>query len=78
VRPPWYMLAPYAVLQHGPGPTWLLGLVLLAVAFGVLLLPSWAPRTGAAPGSRRARVVGIAALVVWTLLSIVGLVLERR
>lgn len=78
VRPPWYMLAPYAVIEHGPGPTWLLGLVLLAVAFAVLLLPSWAPRFGAEPASRRARVVGLVALAVWALLSVAGAVMEHR
>jgi ubiquinol-cytochrome c reductase cytochrome b subunit len=78
VRPPWYMLAPYAVMQHGPGPSWLLGSFLLIVAFAVLLLPSWAPRLGDAPTSRRARVVGLAALGLWALLSVAGAVLEHR
>jgi quinol-cytochrome oxidoreductase complex cytochrome b subunit len=78
VSPPWYMLAPYAVIQHGPGPTWLLGLVLLTVAFAVLLLPSWAPRIGDGASPRRARIAGVAALVLWTALSIAGAVLERR
>ena len=78
VRPPWYMLAPYAVIEHGPGPTWLLGLGLLLVAFAVLLLPSWAPRFGADPVSRRARMTGLVALALWALLSVAGAVLEHR
>jgi quinol-cytochrome oxidoreductase complex cytochrome b subunit len=78
VRPPWYMLAPYAVIEHGPGPTWLLGLGLLAVALAVLLLPLWAPRGGAGQDTRRARLVGIVALAAWAALSIAGAILERR
>ncbi|HET9326193.1 MAG TPA: cytochrome b N-terminal domain-containing protein [Candidatus Eisenbacteria bacterium] len=77
-RPPWYMLAPYAIIQFAPGPTWLLGLALLAVAFGVLLLPLWAPRDTASRSMGRARIVGIAVLAVWAGLSILGAILERR
>jgi quinol-cytochrome oxidoreductase complex cytochrome b subunit len=78
VRPPWYMLAPYAVLEHGPGPTWLLGLGLVLVAFAVLLLPSWAARLGGDRPARRARIAGLVALALWTALSVAGAVLERR
>jgi ubiquinol-cytochrome c reductase cytochrome b subunit len=78
VRPPWYMLAPYAVIEHGPGPTWLLGSFLLIVALAVLMLPSWAPRFGAAPASRRARITGLVALGLWALLSVGSAVLEHR
>lgn len=77
-RPPWYMLAPYAVIEHGPGPTWLLGLGLLAAAFAVLLLPLWAPRVAGGGDARRARVAGIVALAAWAALSVVGAILERR
>lgn len=78
VRPPWYILAPYAVIEHGPGPTWLLGSGLLAVALAVLLLPYWAPRVGLARDTRRARVGAIVALVVWAGLGVAGAILERR
>jgi quinol-cytochrome oxidoreductase complex cytochrome b subunit len=78
VRPPWYMLAPYAVIEHGPGPTWLLGSGLLAVALAVLLLPLWAPRADGGRDTRRARVAGIVALAAWAALSVLGAVLERR
>jgi quinol-cytochrome oxidoreductase complex cytochrome b subunit len=78
VRPPWYMLASYAVVEHGPGPAWLLGLILLIAAFAVLLLPSWSPRFGIEPASRRARIAGLAALALWALLSVLGAVLEHR
>jgi quinol-cytochrome oxidoreductase complex cytochrome b subunit len=78
VRPPWYMLAPYAVIEGGPGPAWLLGLLLLAVALAVLLLPLWAPRVAGARDLRRMRVAGLAAMVVWVALSVAGAVMERR
>lgn len=78
VRPPWYMLAPYAVIEHGPGPAWLLGSGLLAVALAVLLLPAWAPRVGGGGGRRRARTAGLVVLAVWAALSVAGAILERR
>lgn len=78
VRPPWYMLAPYAVIEYGPGPTWLLGFGLLVVAFAVLLMPMWAPRVAGDRSVRRVRVVGIVALAAWVAFSIAGAVLERR
>ena len=78
VRPPWYMLAPFAVIEHGPGPTWLLGLALLAVAFAVLLLPLWGPRIADGTTVRRVRGAGILALAVWAALSVLGAILERR
>ena len=78
VRPPWYMLAPYAVIEHGPGPPWLLGLGLLFAAFAVLLLPQWAPRVGAALPTRRARMAGLVVLAAWAALSVAGAILERR
>lgn len=76
VRPPWYMLAPYAVFERGPGPSWLLGLGLLATAGAVLLLPLWGPRAGG--HGWRARLIGITALALWVLLSVAGALVERR
>ncbi len=77
VRPPWYMLAPYALLQRMPLPTWVSGLLLLAAAFAVLLLPLWARERGFfRPG--RLRAWGITALALWTGLSVVGLLIDRR
>jgi len=78
VRPPWYMLASYVLLQHLPVPAWLSGLVLLAAALAVLLLPLWL-RGEETPGlRRRARLVGSAVLVVWFALSVLGALLGRR
>ncbi|MEK7330841.1 MAG: cytochrome b N-terminal domain-containing protein [Candidatus Eisenbacteria bacterium] len=78
VRPPWYMLAPYAVIENGPGPSWLLGLLLLAVAFAVLLLPLWAPRAAGGRALGRMRLWGLCALAAWTALSVLGAFMERR
>jgi quinol-cytochrome oxidoreductase complex cytochrome b subunit len=78
VRPPWYMLAPYLVIERLPGPTWLAGLALLASAFAVLLLPLWAPRIEGDAGHRRMRWWGVLALAAWVALSLLGAVLERR
>jgi len=77
IRPPWYMLAPYAIFERGPGPAWFLGLGLLAAAGAILLLPLWVPRFA---GDRmpRVRLVGVAVLVVWVALSVGGALVERR
>ena len=77
-KPPWYMLAAYTIFQHVPGPSWIPGLVMLAVAFGILLLPLWAP---AAPGpatERRLRIGGVAVLALWLALVATGLLTGRR
>jgi quinol-cytochrome oxidoreductase complex cytochrome b subunit len=76
-RPPWYMLAPYTLFQVIPGPDWIVGLVLLVAALAVLLLPFWI-REDESPGRRRAiRIGGVAALVLWTLLCVAGVFLDR-
>ncbi|HVP13921.1 MAG TPA: cytochrome b N-terminal domain-containing protein [Terriglobales bacterium] len=76
VRPPWYMLASYALLQHFPLPA-LSGLVLFAAAIAVLLLPLWL-RDETPAARARTRIVGAAVLVVWIALSVLGALLGRR
>jgi quinol-cytochrome oxidoreductase complex cytochrome b subunit len=76
VRPPWYMLAPYAVLQGLPIPTWITGLLLVAAAFAVLLLP-FLIRTDREAAARRIRLGGVIALALWALLSVAGALLDR-
>lgn len=77
VRPPWYMLAPYAIFQLVPLPHWLSGSLLLAAALAVLLLPLGVRERGLL-GPGRVRMAGLAALVLWTALSVVGFLIERR
>jgi ubiquinol-cytochrome c reductase cytochrome b subunit len=78
VRPPWYMLASYVLLQHLPVPAWLSGLVLLAAALAVLLLPLWLRGEWTRALRHRFRWVGGAVLVVWFGLSVLGALLGRR
>jgi quinol-cytochrome oxidoreductase complex cytochrome b subunit len=73
-RPPWYMLAPYALLQGAPGPAWLWGTLLLLGAFAVLLIPLWLRVGEAARG--RLRAWGALALAAWLALSLAGLRLD--
>ncbi len=75
-RPPWYMLAPYALLQRGPAPQWVTGLVLVLASFAVLLLPWWL-RGGQGREIRDARWWGLGLLVAWIGLSLAGAVLDR-
>jgi ubiquinol-cytochrome c reductase cytochrome b subunit len=77
VRPPWYMLAPYAVQQGLHLPPWLGGIVLVAIAFAVPLLP-WLARDGHLGDHRRVRLIGVAGLALWVLLSAYGAVMEHR
>jgi len=77
MRPPWYMLAPYVLLQHLPLP-WLSGLVLLAAAIAVPLLPLWLRGDETRERKHRVRLAGAAVLGVWLVLSVLGALLERR
>ena len=77
MRPPWYMLAPYVLLQHLPLP-WLSGLVLLAAAIAVPLLPMWLRGDETRERKHRVRLAGAALLGVWLVLSVLGALLERR
>jgi quinol-cytochrome oxidoreductase complex cytochrome b subunit len=76
VRPPWYMFAPYAIIQRFPLPQAVSGLLLLAAAFAVLLLPFWL-RSPIAQNGRRLRIAGLAVLGLWIALSVAGALMER-
>lgn len=78
VRPPWYMLAPYTVLQGTPLPKWIGGLGLLVVAFVILLLPLGLRGDGTPASRRRLRIAGVALVVVWLVLTLLGMQLDRR
>ena len=77
VRPPWYMLAPYALLQLAPVPMWVSGGLLLVAALAVLLLPLWVRERGPlTPG--RVRAAGLVALGLWAALSVAGFWIDRK
>jgi quinol-cytochrome oxidoreductase complex cytochrome b subunit len=76
-RPPWYLLAPYALLHSGAGPTWLLGTALMISVLVVFLLPSWVRGEGTPPALRRARWLGAIAILAWLALAVAGALMER-
>jgi len=76
VQPPWYMLALYAADQL-PVPGWIPGLLALVVCVAIPFLPELLKRTGDRLDERRLRIAGVAVLVVWVILSIMGFVVER-
>ena len=76
-RPPWYMHAAYALLQRSPiGPSFV-GAIMLAIAFGILLLPWWAPRVSRQLPEGRLRIVGILAVAIWLGLTVLGQFMDR-
>jgi quinol-cytochrome oxidoreductase complex cytochrome b subunit len=77
-RPPWYMLAPYALVQGLPLPAWITGLVLVLVAFGILLLPPLANRLPGVDTRGRLRYAGVGVLALWVALTVWGAFMERR
>lgn len=76
-RPPWYMHAAYAVVQRVPLSSWLVGSVLLILAFGLLLLPWWAPKASERVPESRLRLAGVITFAVWLALSVLGAFLDR-
>jgi quinol-cytochrome oxidoreductase complex cytochrome b subunit len=76
VRPPWYMLAPYAVLHGARVPAWASGGALVVAALAVLLLPFLVLGRGAR--SPRVRALGMVALAAWVGLSLLALTLDRK
>jgi quinol-cytochrome oxidoreductase complex cytochrome b subunit len=77
-RPPWYLLAPYALLQRMPGPAWLWGLVLTFACLAVASLPFWQRGEGSARGPGRARLAGALVAAAWLALTVLGAFLDRR
>jgi quinol-cytochrome oxidoreductase complex cytochrome b subunit len=79
VRPPWYMLAPYMVMQSVPLPRWITGGLLVLAAFAVLLLPLLEKRLGGfGRDEKRMRMAGAGLMGLWIALSVLGALLERR
>lgn len=77
MRPPWYMLAPYTLIERGFGPRWLMGAGLSVASLLVLLVPLWVRGPDDAPTRRRARVWGGVAFGVWIALGVFGMFLDR-
>jgi quinol-cytochrome oxidoreductase complex cytochrome b subunit len=79
-RPPWYLLAPHALIEAFPAwvPRQVRGLLPEAVLLAVILVPFLDP---GAPTERRRRLfrnLGFAVLGLWLLLTLVGWMLEVR
>ena len=79
-RAPWYLLAPHALLEAFPSfvPRFLRGLVPEAILAAVLFLPFLDRESGTGARRRMFRVLGIAALVLWAVLTWAGWLLEVR
>jgi ubiquinol-cytochrome c reductase cytochrome b subunit len=77
-RPPWYMLAPYVLFQRLPVPAWIPGLLVLAAALAVLLLPAIVARAGQRLDDRRVQMGGIVVIAGWLALTVLGLFVDRR
>lgn len=75
VRPPWYLLAPYFVLERLPGfaAGWVALLLALALLFGPFLFRG----SDARASLGRARLWGIVLVVVWIALTAAGVFLDR-
>jgi len=76
-RPPWYMLAPYALYQV-PVPHWIPGLFLILVALALPFLPVLRSLAGSRLDERRIRRAGLAVFALWLALSFVGAFVDRR
>jgi quinol-cytochrome oxidoreductase complex cytochrome b subunit len=77
IRPAWYLLAGHALLSWVPGPDWLIGLPMLAVALAVAFLPFWIRRVSPGTDSKRVRIVGLAAFGMWLVLTLLGVFVDR-
>jgi quinol-cytochrome oxidoreductase complex cytochrome b subunit len=77
VHPPWYMLAPYAMIERLPGPRWLKGAGLSVASIAVLLLPLAARGEETEAARRRFRLWGALAIALWVALAVFGAVLDR-
>ena len=79
-RPPWYLLAPHALMQAFPAfvPKFIRGLVPEVILAAVLFLPFLDRETDPAARRRRFRLLGIVALLAWVALTLAGWYLEVR
>lgn len=77
VRPPWYLLAPYAVLERMPGPRILPGGLLLVAVAAFLAAPFLFRGDDARSARGRARIVGVVLGGLWLGLTVAGAFLDR-
>jgi quinol-cytochrome oxidoreductase complex cytochrome b subunit len=81
MRPPWYLLAPHAIIEMTPSvlPRWAGGLVIEAILLLILVLPFLDTSAGRTLRERRIAVaVGIVVLAIWLVLTWQGYSLEVR
>jgi len=79
-RPPWYLLAPHALMEVTPSylPGFLRGLLPEAIFVVVLLVPFLDRSAGEGTKRRRHALVGVASLVIWVGLTCLGYLLEVK
>jgi quinol-cytochrome oxidoreductase complex cytochrome b subunit len=77
-RPPWYMLAPYALFQVPWIPDWVFGFVLLVVAVCIPFLPALLRVLGERIDEPRLKRIGLGVLGLWLVLSVIGIFVDRR
>jgi len=81
MRPPWYLLAPHAIIEMTPTmlPRWAGGLVVEAILLLILVLPFLDTSAGRGVRERRVAVaIGIVILAIWLFLTWQGYSLEVR
>lgn len=76
-RPPWYLFAPYAMIEGLPLPHWVTGSGLVIASLAVLLLPVWIRRWDRPENAGRIRIVGAAAFALWVALAVAGTLVDR-
>lgn len=77
-HPPWYLLAPYAVLESFPAivPRFVRGLLLDLLLVGVLLVPFLDRSAGGERRNRLFFLLGVIVMVAWVLLTLRGYWME--
>jgi quinol-cytochrome oxidoreductase complex cytochrome b subunit len=78
-QPPWYLLAPYALLETLPGflPAFVRGLFLEALFLAIVLVPFLDRSGGTGPRRRMFVWIGAALCVFWIVLTFLGWHMER-
>lgn len=75
VGPPWYLLAPFAILELGSAflPRWIAGTFLFVLTIAVLALPFWYQPKGETPRDRNVSyILGALGVILWLALTWYG------